>query len=497
MWPTIFAVVGLGGGALVTFFVMDGKRRDAARELASNRRNRYDLDQDRLEMLRETKRQRKYERDLDERDDNLVLEERKLTRALGDLDRRIAAYALLEDGKLTQARQQVERTRQELERKSQTFSEREAQLFNRVREGLSSERLKFESRVASYTIILDSNRVLRDELIQAGVHSSYLKCKYESLECQLSQERLDFQNTLHSSNSRLNVLGVDYFKLSAAGIERELSVDNLAITRNRIREMAAKLRARGCDIDGGLESQRIDSLSETSLKLHRVARDRAEQSRIREIIREEERVHREAQEQIRQADSERKAIQEALELALGDIGGRHASEIEALRKQLVEAEAKSERARSNAEMGIKHGHVYVISNIGAFGEDVYKIGMTRRTEPLDRVKELSDASVPFPFDVHMMIGCDDAPKLESALHRAFNKKRINKVNPRKEFFHAKFDEILELVKQEHGAVEFVSAPDAVQYRESLTITDDEMAKIDRIYETIDAQLQNLGTDPTE
>jgi hypothetical protein len=80
------------------------------------------------------------------------------------------------------------------------------------------------------------------------------------------------------------------------------------------------------------------------------------------------------------------------------------------------------------------GHVYVISNVGSFGEQVFKIGMTRRLEPLDRIRELGDASVPFEFDVHAMIFSDDAPGLEKKLHRHFLREQVNKVNPRKEFF---------------------------------------------------------------
>lgn len=93
----------------------------------------------------------------------------------------------------------------------------------------------------------------------------------------------------------------------------------------------------------------------------------------------------------------------------------------------------------------KAGNVYVISNLGSFGDRVSKIGMTRRLEPMDRVKELGDASVPFPFDVHMMIACDDVPKLETALHREFHKRRINRVNLRKEFFRVGLEEIQKLV----------------------------------------------------
>ena len=90
---------------------------------------------------------------------------------------------------------------------------------------------------------------------------------------------------------------------------------------------------------------------------------------------------------------------------------------------------------------MRAGYVYVISNIGAFGENIYKIGMTRRLDPQDRIDELGDASVPFNFDVHAMIFSDDAPALEAALHRAFEDRKLNMVNQRREFFNVTLDEI--------------------------------------------------------
>ncbi|MDO5547232.1 MAG: DUF4041 domain-containing protein [Eubacteriales bacterium] len=116
------------------------------------------------------------------------------------------------------------------------------------------------------------------------------------------------------------------------------------------------------------------------------------------------------------------------------------------------------------------GYVYVISNIGAFGEDIYKIGMTRRLNPMDRVDELGDASVPFNFDVHAMIFSENAPALEAALHSAFEDRKLNMVNTRREFFHVTLDEIKEVVKQNFDkTVEFTDAAPAEQYRESLLI----------------------------
>ncbi len=116
----------------------------------------------------------------------------------------------------------------------------------------------------------------------------------------------------------------------------------------------------------------------------------------------------------------------------------------------------------------KAGYVYVISNIGSFGKDVYKIGMTRRLDPMERVYELGDASVPFRFDVHAMIFSDDAPRLEAALHRAFADRRVNGVNFRREYFRVSLDEIKSVVLANHDkTVEFTETPEAQQYRETL------------------------------
>lgn len=122
------------------------------------------------------------------------------------------------------------------------------------------------------------------------------------------------------------------------------------------------------------------------------------------------------------------------------------------------------------EANQKAGYVYIISNIGSFGEDVYKIGMTRRLDPMDRIDELSVASVPFSFDVHAMIFTDDAPKLEAALHNAFKKKKVNLVNTRKEFFRVTLSEIKQVIKDNFDkTVEFKDVPDAEQFRESKLI----------------------------
>jgi hypothetical protein len=117
----------------------------------------------------------------------------------------------------------------------------------------------------------------------------------------------------------------------------------------------------------------------------------------------------------------------------------------------------------------KRGHVYVISNIGSFGENVYKIGMTRRRDPLDRVRELGDSSVPFDFDVHAMITSDDAPTLEKQLHKHFVLNQVNKVNHRKEFFRATIAEIREELEKLGLQAQWTLVAEATEYRETLAI----------------------------
>ncbi|MBZ5476892.1 DUF4041 domain-containing protein [Staphylococcus aureus] len=126
-----------------------------------------------------------------------------------------------------------------------------------------------------------------------------------------------------------------------------------------------------------------------------------------------------------------------------------------------------EDRKDNAQSGF----VYIISNIGSFGENVYKIGVTRRLEPMDRINELSSASVPFEFDVHALIFSENAFELESKLHEYFKKYKVNKVNGRKEFFKVNINEIKDKVLSEHNStVQFIDEPKAIQYRETLRLT---------------------------
>lgn len=203
--------------------------------------------------------------------------------------------------------------------------------------------------------------------------------------------------------------------------------------------------------------------------------ERQEQREIREQIREEKRAQQELEKERKKAEEEEERYTAALEKARKDVlqatgakQAKMAAKIAELETRLAEAHANKERAISQAQL-TRAGHVYVISNVGSFGEGVFKIGMTRRLDPMDRVKELGDASVPFSFDVHAIIRSQDAPSLEKDLHRRFTERRVNLVNERKEFFHVKLDEIEAAVIELHGEIEFTMAAEAMEYRESVVL----------------------------
>ena len=197
--------------------------------------------------------------------------------------------------------------------------------------------------------------------------------------------------------------------------------------------------------------------------------------RAQEELREEEKAKKEFEQAQREAEKEEITFQKALEKArkeveqaTGERQDKLLTQIEKLEQELKEAHEKKERALSMAQQ-TRRGHVYVISNIGSFGENVYKIGMTRRLEPLDRIRELGDASVPFKFDIHALIYSEDAPKLENELHKIFNNRQVNMINYRKEFFKVSIDEVEKAINDNDVNAEFIRVPEAMEYRETMAM----------------------------
>jgi hypothetical protein len=225
-----------------------------------------------------------------------------------------------------------------------------------------------------------------------------------------------------------------------------------------------------------------------------LARQRLEEQRaLREEMREEEKRRREIEQHMRDAVKEEEMLKSAMAKAQQNVQqaneeqkAKYEQEIEELAEKLKEAEEKNQRAVSMAQQ-TKHGHVYIISNIGSFGDNVYKIGQTRRLVPQDRIDELSSASVPFEFNIHGMIECEDAPSFEDALHKTFASTRINKMNQRKEFFRVGIKEIRQEIEklQRHKKVTLKLWTEEARAQEW-----EETRKIDSTPQTLQNWLKN-------
>lgn len=198
---------------------------------------------------------------------------------------------------------------------------------------------------------------------------------------------------------------------------------------------------------------------------------RAEQAALREQMRQEAAEKKELERQRKQVEAEEskylaeiEKLQEQLKSLNDNEKTKYEERLKELELQLEAVEHKKEDI-INRQNG-KAGNVYIISNLGSFGNDVFKIGMTRRLDPLERIKELGSASVPFTFDVHSFIFSDDAVSLEQKLHNLLNEKRVNKINLRKEFFKVNIDELEELVTQIDPTAEFNKTMLAEEYHQS-------------------------------
>jgi hypothetical protein len=255
--------------------------------------------------------------------------------------------------------------------------------------------------------------------------------------------------------------------------------NNVNQMKERMQKLFDAINKLGQGFQVYLNNQYLDlKQKELILEYEYQSKRQKEKEEIRAIqdeLREEEKAKREFEQAQREAEKEEATFQKALDKARKEYeastGEKHEklqAQIEKLEQELKEAQEKKERALSMAQQ-TKRGHVYIISNIGSFGENVYKIGMTRRLEPIDRVKELGDASVPFQFDIHAMIYSDEAPTLENELHKAFTNKKVNMLNYRKEFFNVSLDEIETKVKEIGLDAEFSRLPEAMEYRETLAI----------------------------
>ncbi len=253
--------------------------------------------------------------------------------------------------------------------------------------------------------------------------------------------------------------------------------DNITKMEERIKKAFEQINKSGVVNKVYLTNQYLElKLQELRLAFEyqeKIKEEKDEQKQIQEEMREEEKARREIEKAKEEAEAEEKRYQRALTKAREEMLKAKEGEMGALKDEIASLESKlktaqemKERAISQAQL-TKSGHVYIISNIGSFGENVFKIGMTRRLDPLDRIKELSDASVPFSFDIHGMIYSENVPELERKFHGKFDDKRVNMSNYRKEFFNVSYDEIAQWTEAEKLDFKLTKLAEAREYRETL------------------------------
>lgn len=271
-------------------------------------------------------------------------------------------------------------------------------------------------------------------------------------------------------------------KLTARAFNNECEAAIASVKWNNVARMEARIERAYNAINKLNASQNIlISNDYYSLKIQELflayeyadkkQKEKEEQAELKRQMREEAKLEQEAERAFKEEQAYEKMLEKARQQAEKASGSKLDTlneKIALLQAELAEAHEKSERAKSMAQQ-TKSGHVYIISNIGSFGEDVYKIGMTRRLEPLDRVKELGDASVPFTFDIHAMVHSENAPALENALHKKFANSRVNLVNYRKEFFNVTLEEIEAEVLKISPDAEFLKTAEARDYHESVSL----------------------------
>ncbi len=266
------------------------------------------------------------------------------------------------------------------------------------------------------------------------------------------------------------------------GIERvkEITAKYYEIAKEGNQTIAPTLRK----FIGQLEYLYIEAVKIEYEYYTQQARIREEQRALREQMRQEAEERKQLEQQRKQVENEEKKYQQEIERVKEQMIAISAEdpEIEKLRKRLADLEYQLNTVETkkadiiNLQNG-KAGTVYIISNIGSFGDNVYKVGMTRRLEPQDRVNELGDASVPFPFDVHSFIFSEDAVALETKLHQELNSRRVNKINLRKEFFNITIDELRAMVERIDPTAPFTETALAEQYRQSLSMGDSVVGSI--------------------
>lgn len=278
-------------------------------------------------------------------------------------------------------------------------------------------------------------------------------------------------SSISSAHNKQNIkFAIRSFNNECDNIISKVKFNNIEMAEKKIRTSFYNInqlnRYNSIEITEEYLNVKLEELSLIHEYAEKKQEELDEQRRMNELIREERKAQKELEEERNKIKKEEQHLLNVLAQMPGQISSndklKYEERLSEIREQLEKVDYRVNNTRA--------GYVYIISNIGSFGEDVFKIGMTRRLEPMDRVRELGGASVPFHFDIHAVIFSSDAPALEATLHRAFHHRRVNKINERKEFFKVSLAEIKKIIHLSHNeSVEFKMITEAKHYRETVML----------------------------
>jgi hypothetical protein len=350
---------------------------------------------------------------------------------------------------------------------------------------LESALARAQMGAAGAVIDLDDQRVLQDvgiyryhhPLEDAAAHKDRLRALETEMDeiikagrAVLAADMFTFSGSLAKGRKMvadLSKLMLRAYNAEADNCVRSLRSGNVTTAKKRLAAAVAAIEKLGAIMEMRVNPQyhalRLQELELTADFQMKVQEERERAREEREQLREQRRAEQELAAERERLEKEKAHYESALAALRAKGDEAAATELADRLAQIDEAIATNDYRIAN----IRAGYVYVISNVGAFGPNIIKIGMTRRLEPLDRVRELGDASVPFRYDVHALFFSDDALTLENELHQVFADRRVNLVNERREFFFATPGQVRQQLQEKTGGLlEFVEEPEAPEYFQS-------------------------------
>lgn len=398
---------------------------------------------------------------------------------------------------LSSEKDSLEAQKQKLNEKEEKLNQQQEKIDSKISEldQIQSEIKKLEQdkiNLENVIVDIDNNvsNTIAESSIDLGIPDDTTSSELKSKLALLKNEEKDMNTTDVDQSYTSQRIANNYkrklltpFNSEVSGILNNLTISNVESSRNKIVRSFEKInkifKDDGVSITDDLLSLKLRYLDLTYQYLVKRSQEKEQQKAIKEQMVEEERARRELEAENKKLDKEHKQFSNELQRLLKYLNNStdsvqsemYADEIKGIKQKISDVEERQSDIE-HRQTNTRAGFVYIISNIGSFGENIFKIGMTKRLNPLDRINELSSASVPFIFDVHAMIFSDDAPKLENELHQAFATNAVNKINPRKEFYNVSIDDISKEIEKNHpdAIMQLTKLAKAEEYRRSLELS---------------------------